>query len=891
MLDNRTIAGSQFGDSAQIHLGDNNYNCSHDDKKRCLLDLRMTDPKLDKARIVQAKGGLREESYCWIFENEDFKQWKDTESDSRFLWIKGNPGKGKTMLLAGIIDKLNTEPGNFGQIAYFFCQGTDGRINNATAVLRGLIYMLVKRQESLLTHVWKEYEHAGKQLFEDCNAFTALSRILHTILADSSMNETVLVIDALDECVTDLHLLLDLLVDLSQQNVRWIVSSRNWPEIDVLHDAAQKLVLRLELNDASISQAVKLFINFKVRTISTRKGLNTDTKLAIQRYMESNCNETFLWVALACQLIEDPKLPGWEILVKLRKTPAGLENIYRRMLDYTLGSHCKEDCKQILKLTLTAYRPMTLDELLSLWEPSEDTPFDKHILQEIVERAGSFLTLKDDTIYFIHQSAKDYLIVEATEELDFVIHLQHYHTFNRCLIALNRFPIEETSDICIEVAPLQIYASGLTFCPEIFLETPAELLSHARDVVLGAYSTDHTRLACLSSEGKIAIWDMEREQVSKKLDVNVHGFPKPEKLDKGALTFTSDISTLLLAYHGRIGMWNIDRESFSQPFDIGSYFVTKCHVFGREGKLLATVETGVVEIWNLGDNHMIQQYTHQNLVKVTHRIPIAFSHDGNKFVVIEVGRVVVHDLEDGEDLCIDTDAMGFKTCIAAPVFTRTGNIGVPCENGIHLLAANGAHLGTFDVKAHGGFCFSADELQIAAVVSQSFSACEIGIWDADLLPTKTDEDVEQWDYTPDCFISRNGCQLALVSPDKISIWNTQSGLLEKSFKTHGLLSVRFSEDFRWFAWKGHGDNVLRFWDTLKDEMVMEINLSASLRLHKQVFFSHPDLNLVAIWSLNGEITIWDLLSRSPRSHVSSEEIKQHYTFKVDNEAFVFFAVD
>ncbi|PCD36342.1 hypothetical protein FGRA07_08226 [Fusarium graminearum] len=779
MLDNRTIAGSQFGDSAQIHLGDNNYNCSHDDKKRCLLDLRMTDPKLDKARIVQAKGGLREESYCWIFENEDFKQWKDTESDSRFLWIKGNPGKGKTMLLAGIIDKLNTEPGNFGQIAYFFCQGTDGRINNATAVLRGLIYMLVKRQESLLTHVWKEYEHAGKQLFEDCNAFTALSRILHTILADSSMNETVLVIDALDECVTDLHLLLDLLVDLSQQNVRWIVSSRNWPEIDVLHDAAQKLVLRLELNDASISQAVKLFINFKVRTISTRKGLNTDTKLAIQRYMESNCNETFLWVALACQLIEDPKLPGWEILVKLRKTPAGLENIYRRMLDYTLGSHCKEDCKQILKLTLTAYRPMTLDELLSLWEPSEDTPFDKHILQEIVERAGSFLTLKDDTIYFIHQSAKDYLIVEATEELDFVIHLQHYHTFN--------------SDICIEVAPLQIYASGLTFCPEIFLER--------------------------------------------------------------------------------------------------SYFVTKCHVFGREGKLLATVETGVVEIWNLGDNHMIQQYTHQNLVKVTHRIPIAFSHDGNKFVVIEVGRVVVHDLEDGEDLCIDTDAMGFKTCIAAPVFTRTGNIGVPCENGIHLLAANGAHLGTFDVKAHGGFCFSADELQIAAVVSQSFSACEIGIWDADLLPTKTDEDVEQWDYTPDCFISRNGCQLALVSPDKISIWNTQSGLLEKSFKTHGLLSVRFSEDFRWFAWKGHGDNVLRFWDTLKDEMVMEINLSASLRLHKQVFFSHPDLNLVAIWSLNGEITIWDLLSRSPRSHVSSEEIKQHYTFKVDNEAFVFFAVD
>ncbi|QPC68162.1 hypothetical protein HYE67_010393 [Fusarium culmorum] len=394
MSGHRTITESQFGDSARIHLGDNNYNC-----KCCLMD---------------------------------------SESDSRFLWIKGDPGKGKTMLLAGIIDKLNAEPGNFGQTACFFCQGTDSRINNATAVLRGLIYMLVKRQESLLTHVWKEYEHAGKQLFEDCNAFTALSRILHAILVDSNMDETVLAIDALDECVTYLHLLLDLLVDLSQQNVRWIVSSRNWPEIDVLHDAAQKLVLRLELNEASISQAVKLFIKYKVRTISTRKGLNTDTKLAIQEYMESNCSETFLWIALAYQMIEDAKLPGWKILTKLRETPAGLENTYRRMLDFTLGSHCKEDCKQILKLTLTAYRPMTLDELLSLWEPSEDTPFDKHILQQIVERAGSFLILKDDIVYFIHQLAKDYLIEEATEELDFVKHLQNYHIFNRCLIALNR---------------------------------------------------------------------------------------------------------------------------------------------------------------------------------------------------------------------------------------------------------------------------------------------------------------------------------------------------------------------------------------------------------------------------------------------------------------------
>ncbi|KAM0421801.1 hypothetical protein ACHAPD_000240 [Fusarium lateritium] len=327
MSDYRTIAESNFRDGVRIHQGDNYYKCSHDDKKRCLLDLRITDPAHDKARIKQSKGGLREESYCWIFENEDFKQWKKSKSDSRFLWIKGDTGKGKTMLLAGIINGLATEPGNFGQVAYFFCQETDSRINNATAVLRGLIYMLVTNRESLLMH-----------LFEDCNALAVLSRILHAILADSNLKDVVLIIDALDECITDIHLLLDLLVDLSRRKVRWIVSSRYWPEIDVLHDAAQKLVLRIELNEASISQAVKRFINYKVHSLAQRRRLDADTKLAIQEYMESNCGETFLWVALACQLIEDPKLPVWKILSKHSEALVGLDNIYQRMLHHTVDS-------------------------------------------------------------------------------------------------------------------------------------------------------------------------------------------------------------------------------------------------------------------------------------------------------------------------------------------------------------------------------------------------------------------------------------------------------------------------------------------------------------------------------------------------------------------------
>ena len=79
------------------------------------------------------------------------------------LWIKGDPGKGKTMLLCGIIDQLGAltrfrDKNVTTLLSYFFCQANDPRINNTAAVLRGLIYLLVIQQPSLISHVQEKYD-------------------------------------------------------------------------------------------------------------------------------------------------------------------------------------------------------------------------------------------------------------------------------------------------------------------------------------------------------------------------------------------------------------------------------------------------------------------------------------------------------------------------------------------------------------------------------------------------------------------------------------------------------------------------------------------------------------------------------------------------------------
>ena len=108
-------------------------------------------------------------------------------------------------------------------------------------------------------HVRKKYDHADETMFEDANAWVALAKIFTDVLRDPSLTTTYLIIDALDECVTDLLKLLDFITKQSSASsrVKWIVSSRNWLEIEGrLEQAGYKLRLSLELNAASVSTAV-----------------------------------------------------------------------------------------------------------------------------------------------------------------------------------------------------------------------------------------------------------------------------------------------------------------------------------------------------------------------------------------------------------------------------------------------------------------------------------------------------------------------------------------------------------------------------------------------------------------------------------------------------------
>ncbi|RYP19440.1 hypothetical protein DL765_003341 [Monosporascus sp. GIB2] len=424
----------------QVH-GNVNIGALHHSEKppQCLADLRSTDPRHDKKRIEQTKGGLLRDSYRWILTHDDFLRWRD-DPDSRLLWIKGDPGKGKTMLLCGIIDELREQTANTTHLlSFFFCQATDDRLNNATGVLRGLLYLLADQQRPLLSHIQNKYDHAGKRLFEDVNAWVALREILINILQDPDLPNATLVIDALDECETDLSQLLDLIMEVSPRScVKWLLSSRNRIDIEqkLRPDYSRtRLSLELKCNADHVSHAVDAYIDHCISGIPALQD-NTQLQTQIRNQMRRKADGTFLWVGLVAQELKSAY--SWDAEQIVEEVPAGLEGLYRRMMQQIQNlRRGTTHCLRVLSAVATAYRPLRLEELGALSSLPQPAFGTLQAVADIVKLCGSFLTIRGNRIFIIHQSAKDFLYETANHAIfPNGIGTVHYDIFSRSLDVL-----------------------------------------------------------------------------------------------------------------------------------------------------------------------------------------------------------------------------------------------------------------------------------------------------------------------------------------------------------------------------------------------------------------------------------------------------------------------
>lgn len=383
-----------------------------------LRKLSTTTPRDDKTRIKREKEPLMDHSCDWVFRHPDYRKWWKGD-DSTLLWVKGDPGKGKTMLLCGIIEWLEHEETDCNVI-YFFCQATNPRLDNARAVLRALLWDLSKREPHTRRRVLKAYEESGERLFEDANSWDALSSILITSLQQDSLRDTYIILDALDECRRELEELLSLIESLCSTRlvckIRILVSSRNVPEVEnglKVNESCTRF--SLEVNENAVSAVVNKYIEHKVNVLTIRKKYSPITKQAVVNHLCSNAHGTFLWVSLVCKELEKSKVLQSRVLTTLKSFPPGLNQLYKIMVERINSSEdIRALCWEILAAVSLAFRPLRLAELPSLGPGEALSDLNASELREIVDSCGSFLIHDDAAVSFVHTSAKDFLMHEGS---------------------------------------------------------------------------------------------------------------------------------------------------------------------------------------------------------------------------------------------------------------------------------------------------------------------------------------------------------------------------------------------------------------------------------------------------------------------------------------------
>ncbi|KAK2469157.1 hypothetical protein H9L39_19255 [Fusarium oxysporum f. sp. albedinis] len=619
--------------------------------EKCMQDLHVTDPREDKKRIQDTKGGLLRDSYRWILDHAKFQQFRD-DPQSRLLWIKGDPGKGKTMLLCGIIDEL--EKGSNSLLSYFFCQATQAQLSNAAYVLRGLIYLLIIQQPSVISYLRSKHDVTGEKLFQGINVWVSLVEILTDMLKDPTLKDAVLIVDALDECITDRPQLLDFIIQsssTSSSRVKWIISSRNWPDIeDKLDSAKQKVRLPLELNKDSISKAVNTYIGYKVDRLACHKKYDKETRDAVENYLTSNAEGTFLWVALVSQELADPKVRKRHTLNTLKSFPPGLDSLYDRMIRHIGDSKDAGLCKEVLAIASVVYRPITLDELKVLIVSLED--LDQDDLEEIIRSCGSFLTLREGVIYFVHQSAKDFLLNKASDQIlpSGAAH-QHHAIFSRSLEALSEtlerdvyelgvpgFPIDQVS--LPDPNPLaSIRYSCVYWVDHLDNSNPTERISDNRDLQDGGvvhefvqkkylYWLESLSLLRRMSEGVNAVHKLEAlvrnmgaQQLTKLLQdarrfILSHKRPieiAPLQAYASALVFSPEHSLIREVFKKEEPNWMISKPRMEADWNAclqtleGHGGSVNSVVFSTDGQRLASgSDDNTVKIWDAATGACLQ---------------------------------------------------------------------------------------------------------------------------------------------------------------------------------------------------------------------------------------------------------------------------------------------
>ncbi|KAK6351443.1 hypothetical protein TWF718_004603 [Orbilia javanica] len=825
----------------------------------CLSFLQCPDVSAVKNQLQETKDGLVFESIEWIFRDEQYTNWKDGDNVSLLL-IRGGAGKGKTMLSIGVIDALSSN----AVVVYFFCQNGNYELNTIEAIIKGLILCLVS-QRGEAARVLRNYWNPKTESLTSTEGtpWRTLWNIFLSMLERCECSKIYVVVDAIDECQDDMNDFLRLLVRTGlgrPSKIKWLLSSR---PLDTAHQellaGPNQALVSLEDKSELVAQGVAAYITRKEAELNSRNYYDTDQVLRqeIKNRLIQKAEGTYMWASLVCRELED--VPGDRALTIIEERPPGLHPFYKRALDQLSSGKLDlmNGCIRLLQIMMLAYRPLTVTELDSIWDPSRRLVS----IDRLIDRCSSFVRRQKKTgvIEFIHQSARDYLagdygqsIINSGERFghsEITLACLSYLS-QRLRVNLADLPRPDSTCESVDVYRNPLIAGigyAAAFWAQHFecaeLETKAMQNALGEQGELGGFLRTKFLewLECLSLLGKLPyatealrklsnIINFERNPIMSALAQNATSFLSqnyqlirtwPLQIYSSAIIFSPQAGLVREANLDKIPGWlrRIPQVEEGQSYPIQTVKTFSESItaiaFSPDSKTIAAVTKITIELWDVATgDHLKTIVCGDYVLDCSSTNAVVFSPNGKYIISGLTGTVKVWDVVTGKGRVLLEDS---TELIGAIAITSDGKH-IACGFGrvidIHDIV-NGRHIAGFigHIEAVFAIAFSLDGKYVASASDSS-----VNLWDATTgslqKSFKVTAHSNGWPVTALVFLNDRSNQIATASYDTINVWDTRTGEHQAKLNGHSSLArvAAFSPDGKLITTGSSHSCAIKIWN-------------------------------------------------------------------------------
>ncbi|KAK3369440.1 hypothetical protein B0T24DRAFT_708020 [Lasiosphaeria ovina] len=371
----------------------------------------------------------------WFLGDNRYLEWLHSK-DAHVLLVSAPPGCGKSVLSALLIEEELRLQWPDEQICHYFFDN-QGEQRKATNGIRALLHQLLSSHPGIVEYVEYDIDKAGSALMGNLGE---LGQIFNKAVCTKLAGQVICVLDALDECEPEhlTPLVKWLFSPSSRPLVKFLVTARGLPRIREAFNPFGGQFPHISAQDEERSKLLQDEIEGAMKTRFAGFASKHPARLGKDSRVRDNLlallekagrgQRTYLWVKLVFEALDRATVNTqrqWEAIIT--HPPESIFDAYDSLFVFVNKA---DEARVRLLLHLiyasNARRPLTVGEAneATTIHLSEETTirsqedFEMDLMSDddfqewVIKSCGFFVSVYGGQLYFIHQSASEYLRYE-----------------------------------------------------------------------------------------------------------------------------------------------------------------------------------------------------------------------------------------------------------------------------------------------------------------------------------------------------------------------------------------------------------------------------------------------------------------------------------------------